>query len=898
MDQAFTHPSGHDLKADMVKEIFIRETAGIDRINEYIRVAVPFARGELQPNTPLSITDPKGQVQLNQARTLKQWPDGSVKWLLVGCGVSVSAGRTAIYQLVDRKRAPTSPAEAVQVTPGADFWQVDTGSGVFTIDARIFRPFAMIRRKENGEVLGTGGSSCLLSIDGTTGIMPTVEQIRLEDSGPISAIVRMCGRLELPNRTEMRFQSRIHFYSGSLAVKIEFTIYNPQTATHPAGLWDLGDPGSILFRELAISFRLSEGATKEIHCTPEKGTFPSIVSHDTQLSIYQESSGGERWQSPAHRNREGRVPMGLRGYVIETGGCETASGMRATPQIWCGGNGIGVAAALPHFWQEFPKAIEAAGDQLKISLFPSRFADMHELQGGEQKTHVMVLDFASRPDDLAWALSPVQASISPLDYRSSGIFFDLPDEDDLFNQFSSATDILAKREHGDEYGWRNFGEVYADHEAVFHQGAEPFVSHYNNQYDFCASAYRKFFATGDPQWKELASDLARHVLDIDIYHTDRDREEYNHGLFWHTDHYLDAGLASHRSYSREHLKSKDYRFCGGGPGVEHCYTTGLMYHYFQTGDPAFKDAVVGLAEWVLRSLNGPQTLLAAVKRGVGHMKLLRAARGNRKLFPRYPFTRGTGNAITACLDAFEVGGGRRFLDEAEKLVRESMHPGDDIAARNLHDAERSWSYTVLLVAVAKFIDKKRELDEFDSGFSYARACLITYAEWMLDNEYPYLEKPEILEYPNETWPAQDLRKSVIFYQAGRYARPERRELYWNKARYFHDSARDDLLRHETSSLARPLVLILQNGWVGSRLHGEGSRGAIRDYGEISLSGRPTPYLALGPVAARICSELAGAWKETSVQREIMWLQARMKNGRNDCPTGVGSDRTDMRLMDQ
>ena len=43
--------------------------------------------------------------------------------------------------------------------------------------------------------------------------------------------------------------------------------------------------------------------------------------------------------------------------------------------------------------------------------------------------------------------------------------------------------ILNRREIIDEYGWRNFGEIYADHEAVYHQGRGPFVSHYNNQYD-------------------------------------------------------------------------------------------------------------------------------------------------------------------------------------------------------------------------------------------------------------------------------------------------------------------------------------------------------------------------------------------------------------------------------
>jgi len=38
-----------------------------------------------------------------------------------------------------------------------------------------------------------------------------------------------------------------------------------------------------------------------------------------------------------------------------------------------------------------------------------------------------------------------------------------------------------KREVIDEYGWRHFGDIYADHEAVRHTKPSPLVSHFNNQ---------------------------------------------------------------------------------------------------------------------------------------------------------------------------------------------------------------------------------------------------------------------------------------------------------------------------------------------------------------------------------------------------------------------------------
>lgn len=857
------------------KEIHVRESAGIVRSGEYIRVAVPFARGELQPNTQLSVTDPAGNTRPYQAKVLKQWPDGTVKWLLIDCAVEVPAGGTACYRITPSTGVSPELATSVRVIQGADIWQVDTGTGQFDIDTRTFRPFATVKR--NGvAVLRARESSCLLSVDGKSEVTPSVEEIQLEDSGPLRAILRVAGRFVFPSGEGLRFHARIHFIAGNMAVQVEFTIHNPQAARHPGGLWDLGDSGSFLFKELAFVFPFVGGLVNEVRSSPEIDAIPLVSSGKDRFRIYQESSGGVNWQSPNHRNREGRVPFSRRGYLVEIDGRQTASGVRSSPLVWCGASGEGVAAALPYFWQEFPKAVEAGEEELKIALFPAQFPDLHELQGGEQKTHFFFLDFAARPDSLRWALAPVWAMAAPQEYRASGIFIDLPEKVDLIDRFTSPAELLRKREVVDEYGWRNFGEIYADHEAVYHKAEVPFVSHYNNQYDFIAGAYRKSFATGDIGWRELAAEMARHVRDVDLYHTDLDREEYNHGLFWHTDHYIDAGLSTHRSFSRDHLKTKPSRFCGGGPGPQHCYTTGLMLHYFHTANPAFKEAVIAQARWVLRALDGSQAMLAAIKRGMGYLNLWRASNGSKRLFSRYPLTRGTGNAITACLDAFEVGGDEMFLAKAEELIRGALHPNDDIEARSLLDAEIAWSYTVLLVAVAKFLDKKLELGELDDGFAYARASLLAYAEWMLQHEYPYLEKPEILEYPNETWPAQDIRKSVIFFHASRYAPPDLQEQFKKKGKFFFVYARDELVRHETSGFTRPVVLMLQNGWVGELLATDRPSALSPNFIDCSFSGQKTPYLTLGVVVERICLEMQHAMRETSLQQEVTWLLEKVK----------------------
>ena len=76
---------------------------------------------------------------------------------------------------------------------------------------------------------------------------------------------------------------------------------------------------------------------------------------------------------------------------------------------------------------------------------------------------------------------------------------------------------------------------------------------------------------------------------------------------------------------------------------------------------------------------------------------------------------------------------------------------------------------MFLQALGKYLDYKAERGELDALYAYARASLLHYARWMAEHEYPYLSKPEMLEYPTETWAAQDMRKAEVLQEAGRWA---------------------------------------------------------------------------------------------------------------------------------
>src|SRR5262249_28186172 len=155
-----------------------------------------------------------------------------------------------------------------------------------------------------------------------------------------------------------------------------------------------------------------------------------------------------------------------------------------------------LTAAVPDFWQQFPKAVEAEGRCLRIGLFPGQFDDLFELQGGEQKTHDIWLHVGPPgPKSLAgceWVYQPVRVHAQPEWYAGSGALpylFTAPIKPEtplgalLDGAVHGPTSLVSRREIIDEYGWRHFGEIYADHEGAYYQGPAPVISHYNNQYD-------------------------------------------------------------------------------------------------------------------------------------------------------------------------------------------------------------------------------------------------------------------------------------------------------------------------------------------------------------------------------------------------------------------------------
>ncbi len=259
--------------------------------------------------------------------------------------------------------------------------------------------------------------------------------------------------------------------------------------------------------------------------------------------------------------------------------------------------------SVKEFWQNFPGALRVQKDAIEFGLFPAESESHYELQGGERKRKKFVLAFgadAEAVDRHCQVLQSVEVWPEPDWLEESGAlpWFATAKEsadnracrDYVDTVVAGPLSFEARREVIDEYGWRNYGDLYADHEAVHEEKPGTVISHYNNQYDFVYGAAIHALQSTDRRWWNLMASAARHHIDIDTYHTSLDRPAYNHGMFWHTEHYKSAGTATHRTYSRVNKRGKGF---GGGPSNEHNYTSGLTLYYFLTGDQSAREAVAG-----------------------------------------------------------------------------------------------------------------------------------------------------------------------------------------------------------------------------------------------------------------------------------------------------------------
>lgn len=763
----------------------------------YFRVGVPCPQGKWPATASVSPYVLSGRLPNCFTKVTQIWPDGSIKWLhcegLLG-ELSEITGDSDKFIAVHIKQDNIDPfrfKSPVIDTKEHLVVKLNNGDSI-TFDKLEFLSFT------NNETFAASLLSYELPIVSNKSIeFQFTTQFSCEGYEAISISQRANLILQDGVELEAFLSATVFLCDGTIKGNVSFS--NPRAALHPNGQWDLGDPHSVHLKEIALSTQVLSGKSAAV-VNNEK----YVNAKNECLSLYQASSGKENWRSNVHVNAQNIVPLHFKGFRLYREQEELIRGGHAVPHGYIDNIRSPINVQVEKFWQNAPSSMTVQKDIISLSLLGSRYAEPIELQPGEQKTR----EFSFSQN----LVTNVEVSMSPDWVSKSNVMPFFRNEISPLNELikegiEGENSFFIKRDTLDEFGWRHFGEIYADHEKALNLDEDYFVSHYNNQYDPIFGMLYQWLITGEQRWFKLADDLARHVADIDVYHTSEDKPEYSGGMFWHTDHYVQAYTATHRTYSKQQPSDVyDDHAGGGGPGGQHCYTNGLTLHYLLTGYMPAKKAVLSIVNWISNYYEGDGTLLGAL------LSLKNSGAPGLKDVKRnkYPLDRGTGNYLQALLDRFELQGNLSDIEMAGLIIKHTASTDDNLDEYHLHEVESTWFYTVFLQAVCRFIAIKERLAQNDRDYVHAVLVLSHFARWMIQNEYAYLDKPEILEFPNQTWSGQDIRKLCVLNFASNYLSKDMASLAMEKVTELQRVIIERLSISDESKTTRVLCLMMQN----------------------------------------------------------------------------------------
>jgi hypothetical protein len=341
---------------------------------------VPLFAGVPFPKTwkagPVHVVDSEGRAVPSSARIMVRWPESDApRW--VGVDFVGRPGRE--YFVVPGPGQAAAPAE-LKVEPAEGGWSVTTGPARFELGPNgtlIHRAWFDANRDGNfadaelallnakGDdlyVIDQNGLEGLAGLDTTEGQWryETGEEERGGDQPLLRAVFRREGWYVSATGEKMaRHVTRLHFYAGSPAMKIEHRLVIS------------GDTGKRWFREYGVRLRYANA--------PDRVTMPGgdkpgaevvetpFEAGDREVFLFQEKAFYMNRMDPANdcRFEMGKILADGSSSILKTGSF-------AGNWMFAAGRKNGVGAVLRNFWQTYPKEMASSAEAMTLRLWAPR----------------------------------------------------------------------------------------------------------------------------------------------------------------------------------------------------------------------------------------------------------------------------------------------------------------------------------------------------------------------------------------------------------------------------------------------------------------------------------------------------------------------------------------------
>ena len=362
---------------------------------------MPWPRGQVPTGHDLVVSTMDGQAVPAQTWVTGYWPDGSVKWTAHAIGPDAA---TATAYRVTPGRAPT-PATPVTVTTGRDTIDVDTGAIRVRLNRRGTTLVRTITRGDR-EIARDGELVCLRAdsaddpADDPADDTPhhtrretftsAIHTAKVEQSGPVRAVVRIEGTHRAGRRDWLPFVTRLYFHAGADAIRAihTFTYDGDPHRDFIAGLGirlhvplpdepynrhiRLAGAGQGVLAEAVqgiTGLRRDPGATVRAaqiagQRTPDITTWATTVSSRLQYIPTWGDYTLRQLTADGYQIRK-RTKPGHSWITVNSGG-------RAGGLAYVGGPSGGLALGMHDFWQLHPTQLDirgAAGDTAELTLW-------------------------------------------------------------------------------------------------------------------------------------------------------------------------------------------------------------------------------------------------------------------------------------------------------------------------------------------------------------------------------------------------------------------------------------------------------------------------------------------------------------------------------------------------
>lgn len=493
-----------------------------------VRMGLPFPQGKADAPEAFRLTTSNGKAVASARHPLAWWPDDSLRWCLVD--VLVLPGME--FLLLDFKKDSASISRAAQVKTVENTLRADLGSFAFRASpGRLLYGF---------ETAGTTllEEISLTALRGGERLTGTASAVNVVEETPLRLELMAEGRLQGNEGSPAAFRCYITAWAGQPYLQVILRVVNDGDADLPLS-------------DLSLVFQLADP-------TPQSILAGARVEGDFEVTQ----------ASPQQRTLNAQTILpATEGEVVATG-AETHN-LSPTVPFWVSMEGVHVA--LPRMRELFPKGFRRSGNQCAVRLIEAPASPI-VYTPGEASTHEAWLAFG-QVDAATFSANAERPPVlsNPAYFAASGAYgpahpvSGIAKYDEGMKRHYSGKDWEAL---GHRYGVRTFTDS-----PYF---ANP--SHWsNNYYNRTHGAWAAWLATGDPEWRQRASELCRHIHDVAIVHSP--------------------------------VPGKDWLGALHGPGANHVpgpwsptlRTRGLWLYHVLTGAPESEQAFLGVADFVARS---------------------------------------------------------------------------------------------------------------------------------------------------------------------------------------------------------------------------------------------------------------------------------------------------------